>query len=231
MSDWEVDALLLASWRAGDKRAGAQLFARHGPALLRMLRNKVSVQDSEELCQETFLRLIKKRDEIEDGRAIRAYLMSTAKFVLYEHFRRVRRDQGFDPSVDKVAELVPGASTIIVQRQEQVLLLNALRQLPVEQQMLLELDLWEQLNSSQLARVMGLNASTLRTRLEVARKALRAAVRNFEANPQLVESTLAGLDDWADDIRVRYLQGLEGKIAAAKQKKPRKRKQGGGVKQ
>jgi RNA polymerase sigma factor (sigma-70 family) len=205
--DWDTDAALLAKWRDGDKQAGASVFARHGDAVLRFFRNKVRFQEVEELAQETFLRLVKTREQIVDGRLIRAYVLGIARRVLLEHLRSLPLDGELDPAVHGVAALVPGASTIIARCQEQELIVNALRRLPVEQQLLLELYYWEQLKGPELARIIDINASTLRSRIQKARDALRDAIAQFTANPELIASTLAGLDDWAEQIRVEHLRG------------------------
>lgn len=205
--DWDADALLLGKWRDGDKQAGARLFTRHGDAVLRFFRNKVPFQEVEELGQETFLRLVKAREQITDGRLIRAYVLGIARRVLLEHLRKLPLDGELDPAMHDIAALVPGASTIIARCQEQELVVNALRRLPVEQQVLLELYYWEKLKGPELARVMDINASTLRSRIQKAREALRDAIAKFAANPDLIDSTLAGLDDWAEQIRVEHLRG------------------------
>lgn len=205
--DWDLDAVLLANWRDGDKQSGTRLFARHGDAVLRFFRNKVNFQEVEELAQETFLRVVKTREQIADGRVIRAYVLGIARRVLLEHLRKLPLDLELDPAVHDIAALVPGASTIIARCQEQELIVNALRRLPLEQQVLLELYYWEQLKGPELARIMEINASTLRSRIQKARDALREAIANFSANPHLIDSTLAGLDDWAEQIRDEHLLG------------------------
>ena len=208
--DWEHDAKLLEGWRSGDRAAGEQLFARHGDAVLRFFRNKVRLQEVEELSQETFVRLVGSRDRIGDGVAFRAYVLGIARRVLLEHLRSLPLARELDPAVHRAVDLVPGPSMIIAARQEQELLVNALRHLPLEQQILLELYYWEQLKAPKLALIMDVNASTMRSRIQKARDALREAIRQFAANPQLIESTLAGLDEWADQVRVEYLRGLVG---------------------
>jgi RNA polymerase sigma factor (sigma-70 family) len=207
-SDWETDAILLAQWRDGDKRAGSRLFGRHGDVVLRFFRNKVSFHETEELAQETFLRLVKTRDQIEDGRMLRAWVLGIARRVLLEHLRKLPLEGEFDPSVHKIADIVPGASTIIARCQEQEVIVNALRRLPLAQQILLELCYWEKLKGPELARIMDVNASTMRSRIQKARDALRDTIATLNANPELIKSTLAGLEDWADQIRVEHLRGF-----------------------
>ena len=211
-TDWELDAVLLSEWLAGDQAAGERLFVRHGHAVIRFFRNKVRPQDAEELAQETFLRLVKRREQIRDGRTVRAYLLGTARWVLLEHLREVSAPHVLDPSVDQVADLVPGASTILARCEEQQLIVNALRHISLDHQILLELVYWEQLNATALARMMAVNASTMRTRIQTAREALRAAIRRLTAYPELIESTLAGLDDWAAQIRAEHLRGDDAEV-------------------
>lgn len=200
--DWHTDARLLEQWRAGDQQAGAQVFTRHGDAVVRFFRNKVGFTEVEELAQETFLRLIKSREQISDGLLLRAYVLGIARRVLLEYLRKLPAwSDRVDPETHDIASLVPGPSTIIERREELMLIVNALRRLPLEQQMLLELYYWEKFKGPELAKIMEINASTLRSRIQKARDALRNAIATCAANPELIESTLAGLDTWAEQIR------------------------------
>jgi RNA polymerase sigma-70 factor (ECF subfamily) len=73
--------------------------------------------------------------------------------------------------------------------------MEALRQLPVEQQTLLELHYWEDLDIAELTKIFDAPAATIRTRLHRARKALRELVEH-SAPPRVLES-LETMDAWA----------------------------------
>jgi DNA-directed RNA polymerase specialized sigma24 family protein len=100
-----------------------------------------------------------------------------------------------------VAALAPGASTIVAQKREQRLLLEGLRRIPIEHQTALELFYWEGLNANEIAAVFGISHSAMRSRLSKARALLEQAMAEVASTPELLASTVSGLDDWAAQIR------------------------------
>jgi RNA polymerase sigma-70 factor (ECF subfamily) len=198
--DWQQDVALLDAWRDGDDRAGERLFDRHADAVARFFENKVR-DGAEDLTQATFLRLIEVRERIRVGIAFRAFVIGIARNVLREHLREPGRGRQVDPEVDCMAELAPGPSTLIGAREEHRLLIEALRRLPIESQILLELCYWEQLNSQEMAAVLEVPASTIRTRLTRARAQLADRMAQLAASPEVLASTLQGLDTWAAELQ------------------------------
>lgn len=201
-TEWEIDAELLHRWRGGDSEAGDQILTRHGDAVIRFFRNKVC-DGAEDLVQQTFLRLLEGRNRIKDGVALRGYVLGIARNVLREHIRRLAPERELDPEDDSMASLAPGPSTIAGRRREHRLLLEALRQLPVDDQIALELFYWEGLKANHIAEVMGVSHSAMRSRLAKARSLLVERIRKLDESAQLIESTVRGLDEWASEIRAQ----------------------------
>jgi len=108
---------------------------------------------------------------------------------------RQRDGARLDFQLSSIADLVSTPGTRIARNQEHRRLLEVLRQLPVEQQTLLELHYWEDMDISALAEVFEMPHATIRTRLHRARKALREKMEG-EA-PQQVLETLETMDAWA----------------------------------
>ena len=105
------------------------------------------------------------------------------------------------PGVESVAALLPGPTTIATRKQEHRLLLEGLRRLPVEQQVLLELRYIEGIPPKELAEVVDIPPSTMRGRVDSARKALREIISKLESSAALIASSLESLDRWADEVR------------------------------
>jgi RNA polymerase sigma factor (sigma-70 family) len=202
MSDWSVDAELLEAWRAGDVRAGAKLFDRHADAVARMFENKVCV-GAEDLVQQTFLLLVESRDRIREGLTFRAFVLGIARNVLRDHVRKLARGRAVDPEVEAMADLAPGPTTVIGQNREQRLLLAGLRRLPLEHQIGLELYYWEEMDAREIAEVMGISHSAMRSRLAKARALLHEAMTQLAESPELLASTLDGLAQWASQVRAQ----------------------------
>lgn len=196
-----TDAELLGQWRAGDKVAGKALFERHYASVLGFFRNKVGT-DSADLVQETFAACVAGRDRIREGSSVRAYLFGIAHNVLKSHLRaRYRGERVLDFEAVSVRDLSPGPSEIVVRKNEERLLLEALRTIAVDDQILLELRYWEGLKTREIADVLGIPHATVRSRLRRAHEKLEYEMARLESGP-ILQSTLTRLEEWAEGCRV-----------------------------
>jgi RNA polymerase sigma factor (sigma-70 family) len=196
IEDTATDLELLDRWCDGDKDAGGQLFRRHYPAVYRFFETKVE-KDVDEPVQETFLACVRKRDQFRRESSFRTFLFAIARLVLHEHWRRKRSQE---PAIDfneiSVASLTTSIGSRIAQREERARLLAALRELPLDQQLLLELHYWEQLEGAELATIFNVEPATIRSRLFRAREALRGRVRSSAQHPEDAAND-ADFDAWA----------------------------------
>jgi RNA polymerase sigma factor (sigma-70 family) len=200
------DPELLAAWRDGDARAGQELFGRYFEPVSRFFANKL-LDDRDDLVQETFEACVRGRDRLRDDASFRAYLFSVAFNVLKAYFRRKRsQDHMMGASVDELAssslhDLAPGPSTIVGAVQQEQLLLEALRRIPMELQVVLEMRYWEEMSSAEIGAVLGIPAATARSRLHRGRELLERAIAQLPASRETRESTLAELEAWVGRIR------------------------------
>jgi RNA polymerase sigma factor (sigma-70 family) len=173
MAIMEDDFELLDRWQRGDKAAGEALFVRHFESLCRFFATKVHA-DADELVQKTLLACVAAKGQFRKQSSFRTYLFTVARHELYHHLRRRQRDGArLDFSVTSVAELVTTPATRLARDADRRRLIEVLRTLAVEQQTLLELYYWDELDIAALAEVFGATANTIRVRLHRARQALR----------------------------------------------------------
>jgi RNA polymerase sigma factor (sigma-70 family) len=172
----EPDIDLLRAWKAGDQRAGTALYRRHAGSVTRFFRNKVAERDIADLLQATFMSCFERADRFREGSSFRAFVLAFARNLLLHHYRtRYRKDDKIDFAVSSVLDLGLSPSAVMVERQEEARLLAALRSLPVELQVLLELFYWENLAGPELAELHGVAEGTIRSRLRRARELLVVA--------------------------------------------------------
>lgn len=195
-----TDFELLDAWSSGSNEAGEALLGRHCNRLARFFFNKVSDPDHEDLVQRTLLACIKSRDAFRRESSFRSFLFAVARNELRMHLRRKRPQGAVDMSIDSLAALDAGASTAVGRAQSQALLLDALRQLPVDTQLLLELRYWEDLPSEELASMFEISTTTVRTRLHRARQLLKERIEKLESDPTLRSAALGGFETWAREI-------------------------------
>lgn len=197
-----TDDELLTAWRAGDRHAGEQLFDRYFRSLTRFFRNKVFGDGMDDLIQQTVLGLLESEHEFRGEGSFRSFVFGVAYNVLRNHYRRARRDaERLDFGVTSIFDLAAGPVEVMAGKHEQRLLLEGLRRIPVEHQVLLELYFWEPLPAPEIAAILGVPEGTVRTRIRRAKALLEAELGRLSTDPRLLESTLSNLDDWARSVR------------------------------
>jgi RNA polymerase sigma-70 factor (ECF subfamily) len=183
---------LLDKWTAGDATAGNLLFKRHFEAVYRFFEHKID-GEIDDLVQETFLACLKSRDTFRRQSAFRTYLLAIARHTLFGYWRkRTVPGKTLDFEEISVASLSTSAGSRLASEEDKAALLAALRTLPLDQQLLLEMYYWEELDRDQLAEVFDVEPSTIGTRLFRARQALHSLVNVSTATPANRE-----LEDWA----------------------------------
>jgi len=198
----EDDAALLHRWRAGDRAAGDALFDRHFDAIYSFFGRKLG-GDVGDLVQRTFSALLEGRDRFRGDASVRTYLFSIARHELYRHFRERSRDQRLSFGVTSLHDLEPTPSARLAERRESRLLLEALRHIPLDLQIAVELHYWEGLSGPELARVLEIPEGTVRSRLRRALEQLRERIELLGSGDALLRSTLTDLDRWAEALRAK----------------------------
>ncbi|MBZ5710207.1 RNA polymerase sigma factor [Nannocystis pusilla] len=195
------DHALLTAWQGGDERAGRTLVERHYEAVARFFVTKDRA-GAPDLIQQTLVKLVEAAPRIPGDCNVRAYVLGIARHVLYDHFRAAYQvGARLEFGERSVADLQPGPSSVIAREQQTRLLLLALRQIPLESQVLVELYYWEELTAREVADIFEIPEGTVRTRLRRARHLLEQAMTRLAETPDVLTSTLADLDAWA--LRVR----------------------------
>ena len=164
---------------------------------------RVSVE-YEDLVQETFARLIEARDRYRGDAPFRVYLFTIARNVLYSHLRsRYRIEATFDiiETDDSIADMTGRRhSSLLAEREEHRLLLDALRQLKLSYQELLELYYWQNLTGQELAELFGVVEATIRSRLRQAVSALRTRYQEMAAMPHHKDIEEEQVRAWLEEL-------------------------------
>ena len=206
-ADVRDDLELLEAWRAGDRRAGDELFVRHFDAVYRFFRNKVDA-NIDDLIQKTFLTCVEKRDRFRGDSSFRTFMLGIGRMTLLRHYRDKKRDMArFDPLESSIFDLDPSPSRVVVAHKDHELLLEGLRRLPFDLQVALELHYWEGMTGAEIAEVLEVPVGTAKSRLRRGREQLEAGVAEL-ANGR-TGLTLPVLDEWAAAVRTEILGEAE----------------------
>lgn len=200
----QSDRALLDAWRGGDRRAGSVLFLRHYELVNRFFRSKANASDVADLIQSTFVACVEGQERYEGAGSFKSWLLGIAFRLLCHYYRSKRRMSArIDFASASAADLAPSPSEVLKAREDERLILAALRHIPLEHQTLLELVFWEDFTAAEAAAVLGLPLGTAKSRIRRARQLLREQLAAQAASPALLESTLTRLDDWARDLRAQ----------------------------
>lgn len=202
----QTDAELVQAWAAGDERAGREVFERHRTDVRRFLRSKLR-DGVEDLLHDAFVGLLSaaREREIEDARA---YLFGVARRLVLQIYRgKSRQPQVQAIGERSIADLDPGASSAIQGRQEDRLLLRALREIPLDDQIALELHYWARFSVGQAAAILEMPPGTLKWRLSRARGRLRDKLGELANDPDAVATTMDELEHWAHRVHEQAVDG------------------------
>jgi RNA polymerase sigma factor (sigma-70 family) len=189
----------------GTPRAGSRLVDRFVRPTARFFVNKVAdSQDVDDLVSDTLEICARRLGSFEGRGTFRAYLFGIAHNVLRNYVRsRVRNGAEIDPEVDAIAFLGPSPVTALAQAREHRLLLRALRSVPLQLQIVLELAHFEQMSRREIAETLGLPAGTVATRLRTANALLERQLEALTDHTDLARSTAHGISTWASELRAR----------------------------
>jgi RNA polymerase sigma factor (sigma-70 family) len=190
------DMTLLHRWRDGDLRAGDALIRRHYTYALGIARRRLERDDDAvEATQNAMAVLVQKRDEIASD--FRAYL---AKVVYFSVLTQTQRRE-HQPLDDEPAAPVPahGAASVLALREEEELMVKALRSLPIDDQLVFYYDCVGDKTRTEIAELLGLPSKQIFKRVHLARQRLRRQLESFRDSP-VRESTLGGFDTWLASV-------------------------------
>ncbi len=195
------DEALAQAWKNGDARAGEQLFDRYFKPVSRFFRNK-SRDDTADLVQRTFLACVEALPRFRGDGSFRSFLFAIAYRQLCTHYKKQKKArERFDPQTVTVHDLGPSPTQLLAKRQEQRVMLAALRRIPLVYQTLLELHYWEKMPAHECAAVLGIPVGTAKSRIRRGRQLLEQQIATVADNQELLASTMANLEDWARAVR------------------------------
>ena len=151
----------------------AALVEQYAPTLYRVafsvLRNGA---DAEDAVQEAFLRVLRHRDSLNEIRDHRVWLIRIVWNIVLDRKRRAKTRPETD-DVSELARVLPAtglsAEESAAAAQHHAGVLKMVDKLPVKEREVLVLSAFEELSSVEIAAVLGVTESTVRSRLFRAR--------------------------------------------------------------
>jgi len=162
---------------SGDKAAGEQFVIEHYEAIFRFLRNLTgNKEDAEDLTQQTFLRAWEALPSFRGDSSLSTWLHSIA-YREYTHWLRSRRE--FVP-LDEIVDMPDEQAN---QNLEAVLLRWAIYRLDPEHREVFVLYYVQGFSVNEIAKIIGVPAGTVKSRLFFARQKLRELLSDVIPEP------------------------------------------------
>jgi len=181
-----TDESLIDAHLRGDRTAFGEIVRRYGDSVLGYLaRMTGSIEQAEDLFQETFKRVHEKADTFPGGR-FKSWLFAIATNVTIDDMRRGRRlrvvslnqkldcddEEGEELSAVAVADESYEPSEEVVRAEQKEQVRQALELLPARQRATLVLAYYQQLSFHEVAEVLGCSIGTVKTQMYRALKSL-----------------------------------------------------------
>jgi RNA polymerase sigma-70 factor (ECF subfamily) len=189
--DGPSDEALVVALRDGDTASLGELVRRWERPLFRFVfRLLPSPDDAQEVCQETFLRILRRSDRFRDTGRFSTWMYQIALNLCRDRRRKRRRwsavvvDGGLDsdrPPAGALGRTAEGAPDEVAARREiQRRVRRALRRIPAEQREVLVLKEFEGLRFREIAEIVGCPESTVKSRMYYGLRGLKNALEREE---------------------------------------------------
>ena len=167
------DEALMLQVRAGQLGKLALLFERHHRQIFRFFHRLTgSREQSEDLTQDVFFRMLKYRDSFEPRTTFTAWMYQVARNVHADLTKKHRGESAWDDGGPEPASSDSTPEERISRKQEIVLLRRALAALPIDKREVLVLSRYQNLKYSEIGEILGCDENTVKIRVYRAVRAL-----------------------------------------------------------
>lgn len=175
LSAQDPDFPLVEAIAQGEASALQELYARHGLHILRYLIGKLGEQlAAEEVLQDVMLAVWHKASGFRGDCQVRTWLFSIARNKAYNRLEKIIIRQNRErPKQDIFPDEQTNVESIVLEHEQRESVSRAIELLPEEQREALELATYFELKVDEIAKIQGVVAGTVKSRLYLARQALK----------------------------------------------------------
>ncbi len=194
----ETEQALIRSWSAGERAAGRALLEPIIPGLKSFFRCKVQRDaDVDDLVQRTLITCQQSIGRFRGDSVFKAFVYGIARNMLLKFYDEQRRRRAIALSDNSSAQdFAPDPRYVLEQREDVRLLMKALRRIPMDFQIALELCHWEGMRGAEIAYVLQIPPSTVRTRIHRGMRHLRKKIAELADSEDLLRKTSVSFESW-----------------------------------
>lgn len=184
----DLDAGLMLRVRDGDSSSFTQLLDRHRNTVVHFLFRMVQNQAiAEELAQDVFLRVYRSRASYEPTAKFTTWLFRIATNLAFNWLRDEKsqkvseslEDETSSSSARWLRDAKPSVETLLLKRVKVNEVREAIARLPAKQRAAVLMHKYEEMEYSQIARVLGCSESAVKSLLFRAYESLRARLAQY----------------------------------------------------
>lgn len=165
------DEVLVQLIASGDKDAMRVLFARHNVRVFRFLTRIVSNDaTAEDLVNEVFLEVWRNAARFEARSQVSTWILAIARFKALASMRRRQPDELDEEASELIEDTADDPEVSVHKAERSALLQRCLKQLSVAHRQVVDLIYYHDQSIEEVAEIIGVPASTVKTRMFYARK-------------------------------------------------------------
>jgi len=180
------DESLMLQYQQGDQAAFEALYRKYKDVLYRyFLKHCSDRQQSEELYQEVWIKLINSATRYKPKAKFKTYLFTIAHNTLVDFYRKAKPAQTIEFEDAEITEdFTSNPATLALPEDEFTMkqkanqLMNALEKLPADQKEAALLHFEEEMSVQEIAKITKVKTETAKSRLRYAKNKLKAALLN-----------------------------------------------------
>jgi RNA polymerase sigma-70 factor, ECF subfamily len=165
------DEVLLQLITNGDKDAMRVLFARHNVRVFRFLTRIVGNDaTAEDLLNEVFIEVWRNAGRFEARSQVSTWILAIARFKALAAMRRRQPDELDDEASEMIEDTADDPEVAVQKTERSALLQQCLKQLSIAHRQVVDLVYYHEQSIEEVAEIIGVPASTVKTRVFYARK-------------------------------------------------------------
>jgi RNA polymerase sigma-70 factor, ECF subfamily len=173
MTEPSSDTELIGRMAKGDQRAMPLLFARHRTRIHRFVLRRVRSEGlAEDLVNETFLAVWQQAGRFQGGSSATTWMLAIAHNKAVSALRKRREEALEEGAAEAVPDGADSAETGLAKSGKAGALRACLDRLPDEQKVVMDLVYYHEQSVKEVAQVLGIPESTVKTRMFYARRKL-----------------------------------------------------------
>lgn len=153
---------ILNKAKAGNQAAFSELYNLYFKKIYRFIFFRVSHKETaEDLAEEVFLKAFSKIGSINDASSFEGWLYQIARNLVIDYYRQKKMTVSID-EVENTLEYETNVIDVLDLQQQQKVLLKLMKELTAEQQVVLKLKFFEDLENHEIAEMLNKNEGAIR---------------------------------------------------------------------